>query len=76
MQNPLNTLQVYYDVKKLRDYYFKVIHNHLPAELRHTCGMMLLNEFFSTIRHLAVIVATHNNEVKVMEIEGFLADLH
>lgn len=61
-------------MKKLREYYFRVIHNHLPHDLKHTCGVILLNLFFSSVHHLAVIATTHDKGVKISAIKDFLLD--
>lgn len=68
----LKTLKVYHSVKTLRKYYMNVIHCHLPKDMKHTVGLMILNNLFSCVTHLAKIAVTRNNAMKMEAITEFL----
>lgn len=68
----LKTLEVYKELKDLRAYYVNRLHPHLPADIKHSVGVLLLNQMFAEVEHLAVISCMRDAEAKKTASEDFL----
>lgn len=74
INNALKTLPVYHKVRGLRSYYVINVHKCLSVDMKHSVGVLLLNEFFTCIRHLAVISMSRKTDEKIAEATLFLHD--
>lgn len=74
IEHALNALQVYKDIKDLRVYYATNVHGQLPNDVKHTVGKMTYELLYSSVRHLAQIVVTHDLDLKLRCAEAFLVD--
>lgn len=69
----LKTLEVYKELKDLRAYYVNRLHPHLPADIKHSVGVLLLNQLFTEVEFLAEISCLRDKEKKTAAAEEFLA---
>jgi len=70
----LKTLEVYKELKDLRAYYVNTIHGGLRADIKHSVGLLVLNQLFAEVEHLARISCLRGNKAKEEEADRFLAE--
>ena len=75
MDNPLDSLEMYRKFKDLRAYYVMRVHRNLHKDYKHSVGVLLLQELFALVRHMAVINTSHDRERKREAAEAVLVGL-